>query len=125
MASVALKTLWLNDALDLADAREFPLMSALQVTSAVQGEVRPRANGRQVFVRRAGIARTFTVTLRHCDREQIDWLDGKLGSLLLVRDDRGRKAYAVYREVPVDEIGHTGEGHVSLTLTEVSHSEAV
>lgn len=125
MASVALRTLWLNDAADLTDALSLPGMSSLSVASQAPGAVRRMANGRLRSVSRAGQARTVDATFDACTRAEIAWLDAHVGRIVLIRDDRGRKLFGIYYEVPVDEHQYDDQGDVNLTLTEVTFSEAV
>ena len=121
MATVTLGTLWLN----LAADPSVPLMSALQVTTSRKGEVRRYTTGRLRSVVQVGKAQSVSATLPSCTREQLDWLAQQQGELLCVRDDRGRKLWATYYEVAVDEHRHNKEGNVSLTLNEVTHSEVI
>jgi hypothetical protein len=126
MATVQLRTLWLNLASDPSQAMSFPYMSALTWSKEQPGEVRRYANGRTRIIRRAGQTRTAEVTLTGCNREQIDWLEEHVGDLVCVRDDRGRKVFGAYLIVPVAEAQHRRDrGDVSLSLAEVSFSEAV
>lgn len=126
MASVDLGCVFLNLASDPSDFQSFPLMSSLKVSTTQPGEVRKMANGRLRMVRQAGKPRTLSVDLPHCTRAQLDWLEEHVGDLMCVRDDRGRKFYAVYLTTDVDETPYdTDDGGTSLSMSEVSFSEAV
>jgi len=125
MASIVLSTLWLNDAADLTDYRAFPLMAELEVTTSKSVEQRRYANGRLRMVSRAGLRREASATLTHCTREQVEWLESKVGRVLLVRDDRGRKFYGSFAAVGVEEHAYNIEADVSLDIAEVSVAEAV
>lgn len=125
MATVTLTTLWLNDATDLTDYRSFPLMNQLRATPQTPGEVRLYANGRFRSIKRAGAQQQLAATLAACDRDQVDWIEAHAGRLLLVRDDRGRKFYGTYYGPTIDEHPYDDEADVTLTLVEISHSEAV
>lgn len=125
MATLQLDCVFLNLASDLSDFQSFPLMSSLKISTSQPGEVRTMANGRRRLVRTAGKPRTAIVDLSHCTRTQVDWLEQHVGDLVCVRDDRGRKFYGVYLSVDVDETPtNTDDGGTSLSLTEVTHSEA-
>lgn len=125
MAVVALRTLWLNAANNPEDRMSFPLMSALQVTTASRGEFRDYSAARVRYISRPGRKLTAAATLPALDRTQIAWLDAHRATIVCVRDDRGRKFWAVYEEVQVEEHHYNEEGNSSLALTEVTYSEAV
>ena len=125
-ASITLKTVWMNLQTELTTPRNFPAMSSLKPTVKQPGEVRTYAGGRLRLITRAGIARSYVLTLPACSRDQITWLETNAGQLMCVRDDRGRKIRAAYFEVPVDEIPTDPTlGDIVLTLSEVTFSEAV
>lgn len=127
MASVTLTSLWLNLASDLSQFRSFPLMAGLRIATEQPGEVRQYASGRRRLVRKAPTAaRAVTLVLPQCDRDQIAWLEGNAGQLVLARDDRGRKVWGTYFTVSVDEAqGDPTAGDVVIALAEVTHSEVV
>lgn len=123
MARITLDTLVLSDAVNPADTMVFPLMSRLTVTPRVDGEIRTRATGRRVSVSRPGIDRKIDVTLPHCDRTQVEWVERMTGRTLLVRDDRGRKLYGICFEPVIDEIGYLREANVEMSLQQVTQPE--
>ncbi|ABS03195.1 hypothetical protein [Kineococcus radiotolerans] len=125
MAKVKLRTLWLNLAATPEVRQSFPHMASLQVNTARKGEVRTYTTGRMRSITKVGRAHTLTASLPACTREQIDWLAKHQGELLCVRDDRGRKFWAVFFDLPVEEHPYNQEANVSLILNEVTHSEAV
>jgi len=125
LASVVLGTLWLNDAADLADYRSFPHMTGLSVETSRPLEVRRMANGRLRTVSRAGSQTRIDVSLSACTRADVSWLESKLGRVMLVRDDRGRRLWAVFSEFPAEEHQYDDEADVSLSFLEVSVVEAV
>jgi len=125
MAIVALATLWLNDASALSDSQSFPYMSKMAAVPQTPGEVRPYANGRYRAINRAGVQSRHNVTLPACSRMQIAWIEAKAGQLLCIRDDRGRKYYGVYYNPTIDEHPYDTNADVTLSLIEVTHSEAV
>lgn len=125
MAVVTLRTLWLNNAADPSKSQSFPLMKALQVTTARKGEVREYSAGRLRSVTKRGGKRSLTASLPHCTREQVAWLEQQQSQLLCVRDDRGRKFWAVYYDLPVDEHFYNTDADLQLVLNEVTHTEAV
>lgn len=122
---VTLRTVWLNDADDLSDLVTFPTMSKLVAGRAAMPEVRRLAGGRHRLIRRAGVARTFTLTLPACDRAQVDWLEAHVGELVCCRDDRGRKVFGTYLQVDVTEFRTDPDlASCAVTLREVYHDES-
>lgn len=101
-------------------------MSALNVTTNQPGEVRQLASGRARLVLKAGgVKRSIAASLPLLDRTDVEWLEARAGILVCVRDDRGRKIWATFLTVPVDENQGLATADVSLSLAEVSHSEIV
>lgn len=125
MVHVNLHTLWLNVVADPSQRQHFPVMSALQVTTSQPGEVRRYASGRLRSVRQAGRTRAISATLPACDLDQVRWLERYQGETVCVRDDRGRKLFAVYYALPVDEHFYNDGADITLTLSEVTRVEGV
>jgi hypothetical protein len=125
MASITLKTLWLTNAADLTDSQSFPLLSKLTATPTIGGAIRRYASGRFRAIAQAGDQNQLAATLPTCDPDQVAWIDAMAGQLLMVRDDRGRKFYGQYFTYQADEHAYDGNTDVTLTVAEVSHSEAV
>lgn len=122
----ALRTVWLNVASNQQDRMSFPNMSALSVAKVKPGEVRRMVGGRDRLFTHEGMQRAVSATFPGCTREQVDWLEDHVGDLLCVRDDRGRKLYAAYSQVEVDELSTTtAYAHCSVALGEVTHTEVV
>lgn len=125
-SSITLTTVWMNLASNLSQYQNFPAMSILKPSIVQPGEVRTYANGRLRLITRAGLARSYSLTLIACSRAQITWLENNVGQLFCVRDDRGRKIYATFFDVPVlEESTDPTLGDVTLALSEVTHSEIV
>lgn len=126
MTTITIDTVWINVASDPSDYRSFDLMSELNVTSTQPGDVRQLASGRARLVLRAGgVKRTINAKLPLLDRTDVEWLEERAGVLVCVRDDRGRKIWATFLTVPVDENQGLATADVSLSLVEVTHSEIV
>jgi hypothetical protein len=125
MTAVNLKTVWLNLASDPSSSVSPTTMASLSVDKVAPGEVRTLANGRRRVIRRAGTARSATVSVDAATRAEIEWLEDHVGEVVCVRDDRGRKFFGAYLSVGVDEIRGNNYGNVSIALTEVTYSEAV
>lgn len=126
MTTISLDHVWINLSADPSVYQEFPNMAELSVTSSTAGEVRQYAGGRRRIVRRAGRARSVSLTIPYCDRARIEWLEENAGELVCVRDDRGRKIWGVFFEVAVQEHEFDPDyGAVSLEIAESSHVEEV
>lgn len=118
--------LWLNVASNLADCQAFTYVSGMAPSTGVRVEVRELAGGRRRAVRRAGRGRAYTWNLTRVTRPQVHWLEDHAGVLMCIRDDRGRKWYGLYDTAGFDEPNWTKDrASISLTLVEVTHTEAV
>ena len=125
MASVDLTTLWLNVVADPADYQWFPFMAALSRAKTKPGRTVALAGGRVRAIRQAGQAVEWEMDLPHCTPQQTAWLEQHAGDLLCARDDRGHKVFGVIWTVPVSEHSYNDDGDVSVTLSEITFSEAV
>lgn len=125
MPAVQLDTVWMNDAANPADVIRLRATSGLKRQAMIDGRVQVVAGGGRRVVRRAGLSRTWELALPWASRAQVDWLEAHQGRTVTCRDHRGHKVHGVYLDVPVDENGVTQDGAVTLTLTEVTHTEAV
>ena len=123
--AVTLGTAWLNDAATPSDAISLPYMTSLQVTPAQTGEVRRYAGGRLRAVSVLGKATAASLSAVAVTRAQVTWLEAHIGRTICLRDDRGRRLFAVYWEVPVDEHAYNLEADISLDLSQVTVVEAV
>lgn len=127
MARVNLPGLFFNAVADPAD--RLAVLHAGDLSRAVEapGRVVRGAGGRVRVVRRAGAAREWSLRLDFLSREQVRWLESHVGELLCVRDVRGNKVFGVYLGVQVDDVPMPDglPADVSLTVTEITHSEAV
>jgi len=124
-ASVTLTTVWINLASSPSNYQSFPLMSGLEVDTNQPGEVRTYAGGRLRLVTTAGVARTATLTLPECSRDQINWLQTYVGQTVLVRDDRGRKIWGTFLQPKVNENQYAQTGDVTVVINEITYTEAV
>ena len=125
MASITLETLWLNDADDPADLASFPFMSSLNSSPQQNVTITAFAGGRQIAIVTPGSANQVSVNLAACTASQRAWLETHAGTVVCVRDDRGRKFYGVYVSPSSDEHAYNDDADSSLTLNEVTFSEAV
>jgi hypothetical protein len=125
MATVNLETVLLAAYTDLSDVIELDV-SAVGEQGGKRGEARWRANGRRVAVTQAGqkveIPLTFDVV---SDRALLATIRSWEGVLLLYRDPRGRKVWGLFWQPEIEENVAVDVATVSLTIVEISHSEAV
>lgn len=124
MALVELDTVYLHDAADLSDFVMLDVESLVEEPE-MGGDFRRRAGGRVQLIRRKGRHRRFSVQAVQVSRDTVDWLREHIGSTLLLRDPRQRKAYGAYLEVSVDEVPAVDMAVVSFTFGELTHSESV
>lgn len=117
---------WISLASDLTDVQSFQNTTMLKVTTEQDGAVRRLANGRLRAVLGATKPHTWELNFELCSRTQISWLQDRVGQLVCVRDDRGRKVYGTYFAVPVTEnVARSEYGDATITLTETTHDEGV
>ncbi len=126
MTTVNLGAVWLNKASDLTDAQAFNNVIVLKVAKAKDGSVRALANGRLRIVTTSTEQQVYELTLELCTRTQITWLEDRVGVLMCLRDDRGRKVYGTYFQVTADEnVARSDYTNATLTFYESTHSEVV
>ena len=129
-SSVSLCGLWLNDAADLSDRVAFEYASGRSPNTQVDLEVRTHVSGRRRLIVKSRAYETYDWKLSWVDEDQRAWLRAHVGRLVCVRDGRGAKWYGVYAAMPTDLLdkadGWDGpnRSNVSVSLTEVSHSES-
>lgn len=124
MASVVLDRVVLSLASDPSQAvAAFSSDRADQPT--VPGEVRRMANGRLRVVRRKGSSRSIGATLRNLTPAQVETVIGWTGETVLFRDVWGRKVYCAYFAPSIKDYADRSGQDVSLSLSEVTFSEAV
>lgn len=123
MTAAALTGLWLNEAVDPSQSRNFLFMSLLQVTPAQQARVAAYAGGRVRLITTPGQPRAVSITLQACSTDDRAWLEARVGVVLWVRDDRGRRLTAAYSSVQVAEHAYDDECDITLTLNEITFSD--
>lgn len=125
MTAIVLCTLWLNSADDPTDVMAFPYLSSLASTPQQNVQLQPFAQGRIRAIITPGTAQQVAVDLAACSGDQRAWLDDHAAALLCVRDDRGRKFYGMYVAPATAEHQYNSDSEVSVTINEVTFSEAV
>lgn len=120
--------IWLNDVEDLTDMCAFRYAGdSVTITSTVRVEVRQLANRRRLIRRSSKVYDSFSLTLRSCTADQVQWLRDHVGRLLVYRDPYGSKAFVVFtdspREVGTDHYSMQ-KSHVKVTFDQIDYSEA-
>lgn len=124
MASVDLDRAWIHRTDDLS-----VYVSAFSAdwddVEQIPGEVRRYAGGRLRIVSRPGKQQVLSVTLRYVPLVSIETLRSWAGSLLLVRDKRGRKLYGTFFSTEVSDLKGVAYADVTLEFSQVTYAEAV
>jgi hypothetical protein len=123
MATVTLDRAWLSLAADPSVAVSF-FTTGRGDQRAKPGEVRRYANGRLRTVTRVGSEQTLTLMARSLTPAQVDQLDSWRGTVVLFRDAWGRKMYGTFFTLAVADWPDRQSHDVTLTLQQVSFSEA-
>ena len=90
------------------------------------GQTRMYAAGNVRNVTTPGTRRVYTVVLELLTMAQFQTLEAWMNKTVLLRDSQGRKCYGVYNQVKLADWKGLGDAHeVTITVTEVSYSEAV
>lgn len=119
--------IWFNLASNPADLCSFRKADEkIGITTDTRTEVRQLANRRRIVRRGTKAYDTFSLSLTHCEPQQIEWLRDHAGQLVCVRDHVGSKVYVVYAQLPREVLTRVRDwADVKLTLDEITHTEAV
>lgn len=123
MASVTLTAVWIQNATDLTTAVQAQSTSIVE-TPQVAGSVRAYANGRQRTVASASKPRTVAFTFTLMTATDAATLASWAGQLVLIRDPFGTKMWGTYFQTTRTQQPAPNVNDVTLTVTEVTHSEA-
>lgn len=129
MAVIYFDAFLIAPATDLLDIKAFPYAGGFTRSTVQETTTRRLAGGRVRAIRRQGTTRRWTLTLPAVTRDQAEWLEQHTGTLMLFREPAtaphaGRKLYGVYAEVAATEHTYDAESEVSLTIDEVTYTEA-
>ena len=125
MAAVSLETVLLAAVSDPSTTLSLDVNSRSETDSLV-GQVRAYAGGRQRSVARAGARRTVPIKFDViANRPLLATLRSWKGVPVLYRDPRGRKLYAVFFDLTIEEHIAVEIAKVSLTLSEITITEVV
>lgn len=119
MARVTLDWLYVHDD---ADHANFVTLDAATLSApvAARGDVRARAGGRRVAVRRRGRTTSVDVTSDLVFVADRLWLEDHAGAPVMIRDTRGRLIHGVYWELGVTEHPATVRADVAFTVEQIS-----
>lgn len=124
MTEIVLTTIVLNDAEDPADELVMTRMATYSRRPRTPGRVQEVAGGFRVIKGGPGQA-VWELRANRVPLVDSDWIEDHAGRTVCVRDDQGRKFFAVYFEPDIEEVPRPRTVHVELELIETSWSEAV
>lgn len=127
MARLDLRTVWINAAIDgvWSDVIELVSTSGLQQTETSNMRVRNATGNRVLVTILPGGSSTWQIDCKLASIDEVIWLRRHRGQLLCFRDMHGQKVFGVYPEIPRNPYTNGEHFTVSLTVTQVEHSEAV
>jgi hypothetical protein len=87
------------------------------------GDVDLTSSGRRIWTSGPGITESFSVSFRTRSKTVREWIDdrAKQRDLILYRDKRGRREYAVLRNVSVGDL-NSDLYDISMTVVPVDHT---
>lgn len=126
MAMVELSTVWLNVASNLSECIALPAWVDTGRSETIGIDYRVTSSGRVRQVTTPAHSKTWSVSVDWCPPDVVAWLIAHRGILLCARDPAGGKMYGSYPTVDYPHIkAPCDPSSMSLTLTEITHSEAV
>ncbi len=121
MASVELTEAWIHLGSDLSVFVSHPLRE-IRETSTSQTQVRTYAGGVQRLITGPARPQTFEVSLVRVPAAMVDVLRGWRGTLLLLRDVRGRTIWGAYQSLQIADWRGEDSHDVAFTFQTVTHS---
>lgn len=125
MASVSLKTVWLNLASDLTQSVAVEFVTQINPAPQTPGEDRMYGNGRYRGVTAGGTQKQVGLAFQAVEPDVLATLRSWDGLLLCYRDDSGEKFYGSYRSPQITRHPYDANADVTLTITEKTWSEEV
>lgn len=128
MALLTLDTVWINakdadgqwsDVIELASA------SGLDQTETSNMRVRAATGDRSVVTILPGGTSTWRLTCNLAVADEVAWLRAHRGQMLCFRDMHGEKIFGVISEVPRSPLTDGVHFGLTVTITQLDHSEAV
>lgn len=123
-ASVVLSTTFLSLQADPLNALQLGV-SSKTITSTVSGRMAQYAGGRFRAVSQAGLSRSAAVTFTLVNLDDRTTLEGWVGQMVCYRDPQGTKMFGVYFSAGMVSKIAPNVADVSVTINEVTFSEAV
>jgi len=125
MPTLTLDSLYVHDAADPDDFLTFDYSTSTEA-NVVDAVVQRMANGRLRAISRPGLSRPITFTCLFPTRADTDALREWTGTTVMVRDQRHRVVWGVFRQLDVVETLHRDEPQsLSFTLEPVTFDEEV
>jgi hypothetical protein len=126
MASVHLSRCYVHNAADPSQYVEL-ITTTNNGTPIVVGQVRTYAGGRRRLVRSSGQSENVAYSFQPTDPDVTWQLEQWVGSLVMVRDEVGRKRWGTYLQLakPAVQGNEDKETAVGFTLEQTTHSEVV
>lgn len=122
-AIITLDTIVLNDAVDLSDVLVLDRMATYSRSANTDVRTQKVASGGYRVIRSKGKQAVWDVTATRVTVTDLEWLENHVGFTVCVRDDVGRKFYALLSDLDVTEVPRPRTGNASFTLSEVSWDE--
>lgn len=125
MASITLRTVWLNLAADVTQQLSFLYVTDIDPSPITPGEDREYGGGRFRSVLTGSTQQKVAMAASAVSPEDVATLRAWDGKAVCYRDDSGLKFYGTYRSPSVKRHQYNEDSDVSLTITETTVSEAV
>lgn len=125
MTSITLTTIVLNDAEDPSDVLVLDRLSTYSRRPTTPGRVQRVGGGGFRVITSEGTQAIWDVTANRCPIEDTNWIEDHAGRTVCVRDDAGRKFFAVYFEPDIEEVPRPRGANVTLQLTETTWIEGI
>ena len=124
MATVTLKTVWLNLASDPSQYLSLPLTTAVDLSPSTPGE--DRQYGTLLRAITTGVTqRQAKVSVAALEPADVAIIRAWDGLTICYRDDSGMKFFGTYRSPQIVRHQYDANSDVSFTVTETSFSEVV
>jgi hypothetical protein len=123
MAAITLSSVWISTALTPSRSVQLAATSIVE-TPTVTGAVRGYANGRQRAITSASRPRSIALAFTLVTSADAATLASWVGQLVLLRDPFGMKVWGSYFALPRTQQNVPGVNDITMTLTEITHSEA-
>lgn len=126
MTTVTLEQLWVHDANNEATYKT-AWLSSLDESPSITGGPRTMASGAVRHFSRTGTVVSLSVSLELVARTTVDQLREWIGTVVMLREPRGRKLWGTFDALTVSEVpgADTDTVNVSFTFQQTTHTEVV